>query len=82
MVEFIDAAFCYISSVIVLLTTVNGIPGVLNNYLSEDGESVLENPEEINSQEEEDLPVEMEADSMLHNCILSMLNTLATNYPQ
>ncbi|XP_052759875.1 serine/threonine-protein kinase SMG1-like [Mya arenaria] len=54
--------------------------GLLNNYLAKDGD--VDGATEGNSQEEEEIPVETEAESLLHNCILSMLNTLATNFPQ
>ena len=59
-------------------------PGLLNNYLAEtpDVDSGIDNTEDAVSQEEDDLPGTLEADSMLHNCIISMLNTLASNFPQ
>ncbi|KAL4241086.1 Serine/threonine-protein kinase smg1 [Mactra antiquata] len=57
--------------------------GLLNNYLTEGTEcDSVDNNEDAVSQEEDDLPVELEADSLLHNCIVSMLNTLAANFPQ
>lgn len=57
------------------------ILGLLNNYLTEGGNEG-EAPLDGGSQEEEESPIESEADSMLHSCIVSMLSTLATNFPQ
>jgi hypothetical protein len=56
----------------------------LNNYLTENVEvdGDIDNTEDVGSQDDDDLPAELEAESMLHSCISSMLNTLAANFPQ
>ena len=76
----------YLNSVFVQLLNNTDISssGLLNNYLTEnvevDGDIV--NTVDVGSQEDDDLPRELEAESMLHSCISSMLNTLAANFPQ